>query len=252
MWAVRLGLLGLTAGALFAQHEFSPGDARDGQRLFLASCALCHGPEGDGVPGVDLGHGKFRRASSDGELVTIIQKGIAGTAMPPHSYSDFQAGTIVAYMRFMAASATDSTVVPGDRALGKAVFESKGCMNCHRVQGKGSRLGPELTDIGSVRRAVELKTSILDPNAEVLAQNRFFRVVTRDGTTITGRLLNLDPFTVQMIDSKERLLSFSKSSLKEYNFVEKSPMPSFQNRLTDKELADLVSYLASLKGIDNL
>jgi len=250
--ATPFALLSLSAGALLAQHEYSPGDIQDGQRLFRSSCALCHGQEGDGVPGVDLGHGKFKRATTDEDLVSIIQKGIPGTAMPPHSYRDFQAGTIVAYLRFMAASATDSTAVGGDPMAGKLVFESKGCLNCHRVQGKGSRLGPELTDIGSQRRAVELKQSILEPDAEVLPQNRFFRVVTRDGTVVTGRLLNIDPYTVQLIDSKERLLSFSKSDLKEYAFVEKSPMPSFKSRLSDKELADLVRYLVSLKGIDNL
>jgi putative heme-binding domain-containing protein len=252
MWAVRLCALSLAAGTLFAQHEYSPGDVNDGQRLFRSSCALCHGQEGDGVPGVDLGHGKFRRASSDEDIVKIIQNGIPGTAMPPHSYRDFQARTIVAYLRFLAASATDTTAVGGDAAAGKLVFESKGCMNCHRVQGRGSRLGPELTDIGSQRRAVELKRSILEPDAEVLPQNRFLRVVTADGTVVTGRLLNVDPFNILLIDSKERLLSFSKSRLKEYAFVEKSPMPSFQNRLSEKELLDLVRYLVSLKGIDNL
>lgn len=93
-----------SAGALLAQHEYTPGDIEDGLRLFNTSCSLCHGPEGDSVPGVDLGHGKFKRASSDADLVGIIQKGIPGTAMPPHNFNDFQAGTIVAYLRSMASS----------------------------------------------------------------------------------------------------------------------------------------------------
>jgi len=38
--------------------------------------------------------------------------------------------------------------------------------------------------------------------------------------------------------------------LKEYTFIDKSPMPSYQGKLSPKELADLVSYLASLKGVD--
>jgi mono/diheme cytochrome c family protein len=75
-------------------------------------------------------------------------------------------------------------------------------------------------------------------------------VVANDGTTTTGRLLNQDTFTVQLFDEKERLLSFSKSNLKEYAFIDKSPMPSYQGKLSPKELADLVSYLASLKGVD--
>jgi len=233
-----------------AQRTYSPGDVQDGQRQFLANCAACHGPEGDAVPGTDLGHGKFRRASSDDDLINIIQKGIPGTAMPPNNFTNFQAGTIVAYLRDMAQPASRSNLPQGDVAAGKAIFEGKGaCITCHRVKGTGARLGPELTDIGSIRRTVELERSILDPDAEVLPQNRFFRVVTKEGATTTGRLLNQDAFTVQLFDEKERLLSFSKSNLREYAFIDKSPMPSYQGKLSPKELADLVSYLVSLKGV---
>jgi len=250
MWAVRTGALVLVAGALLAQRRYTPGDVQDGQRLFLANCDACHGPEGDAVPGVDLGHGKFRRASSDDDLIKIILKGIEGTAMPPNNFTNFQASTIVAYLRDMAAT-TGRGLPPGDAAQGKMVFEGKGaCLTCHRVKGNGARLGPELTDIGSLRRAIELQQSILDPDAEVLPQNRFFRVVNKAGATATGRLLNQDAFSIQLFDDKERLLSFSKSDLKEYAFLDKSPMPSYQGRLSPKELSDLVSYLVSLKGVD--
>jgi putative heme-binding domain-containing protein len=251
MWAVRMGALVLVAGTLLAQRRYTPGDVQDGQRLFLANCSACHGPEGDAVPGTDLGHGQFRRASSDDDLIAIILKGIAGTAMPPNNFTNFQASTIVAYLRDMAESTRRSALTPGDAARGKIVFEGKGaCLTCHRVKGIGSRLGPELTDIGALRRAVELEQSILDPDAEVLPQNRFCRVVTKDGAAITGRLLNQDAFTLQLFDDKERLVSFSKSNLKEYAFVDKSPMPSYRGKLSPQELADLVSYLVSLKGVD--
>jgi len=150
----------------------------------------------------------------------------------------------------MAESTGRGSLPEGDAAQGKIVFEGKGaCLTCHRVKGNGVRLGPELTDIGALRRAVELELSILEPDAEVLPQNRFFRVVANDGATTTGRLLNQDAFTVQLFDASERLRSFSKADLKEYAFVEKSPMPSYRGKLSPKELADLVSYLVSLKGV---
>jgi cytochrome c oxidase cbb3-type subunit 3 len=251
MWGVRICTLVLAAGALLAQRNYSPGDVEDGERLFLANCSACHGPEGDAVPGVDLGHGKFRRASSDEDLIKIILKGIDGTGMPPSNFTNFQAGTVVAFLRDMAESTGRGALPRGDAAQGKTIFEGKGgCTACHRVKGNGARLGPELTDIGVLRRAVELERSIVDPDAEVLPQNRFFRVVTQDGKTVTGRLLNQDAFSVQLFDPQERLLSFSKSDLKEYAFVVKSAMPSYQGKLSPKELADLVSYLVSLKGVD--
>jgi len=250
MWKSNVCLLALIARALLGQSSYTRGDVEDGQRLFRANCAICHGPEGNAVPGVELGRGKFRRASSDDDLKNIIIKGIDGTAMPPHNLTEFQAGTVVAYLHSMAASASDTSTT-GDPVRGKAIFEGKGaCLNCHRVRGVGSRLGPELTAIGSQRRAVELQTSILDPNAEILPQNRFLHLLTKDGTTITGRLLNQDAFSVQLLDSRERLVSFSKSNLRELVFLDKSPMPSYQGKLSPEELADLISYLVSLKGID--
>jgi putative heme-binding domain-containing protein len=118
------------------------------------------------------------------------------------------------------------------------------------VKGNGSRLGPDLTDIGISRRSAQLERSLADPNAEILPQHRSFRVVTRDGTTITGRLLNQDAFTVQLMDSKERLRSFLKKDLKEFVFIDASPMPSYQGNLSAQELADVLSYLVSLKGIN--
>jgi len=251
MWTIRIGAFLLAVTALLAQRHYTPGDVQDGERLFLASCSACHGPEGDAVPGVDLGHGTFRHASTDDDLIRIIQKGIAGTAMPPNNFNNFQASTIVAYLRDMAESARRNTLSTGDAGQGKVIFEGKGaCLTCHRVKGQGARLGPELTDIGALRRAVELEQSILDPDAEVLPQNRFFRVVTKNDATITGRLLNQDAFTVQLFDDKERMLSLSKSDLKEYAFLDKSPMPSYRGKLSPKELADIVSYLVSLKGVD--
>ena len=111
-------------------------------------------------------------------------------------------------------------------------------------------MGPELTDIGATRRAVQLEQSILEPDGEVLPQNRFIRVVAKDGTAVEGRLLNQDAYSIQLFDSKERMVTFQKSNLKEYTFSPKSPMPSYKGKLSNQELADVVTYLTSLKGID--
>jgi putative heme-binding domain-containing protein len=151
----------------------------------------------------------------------------------------------------MALACSTLFAQTGEPARGKAVFEGKGrCGTCHRVNGNGSRTGPDLTDIGNLRKQEQLEKSILDPDAEIDRQNRTYRVVTRTGETISGRLLNLDAFSIQLLDTKERLRSFTKSDLKEWAFVEKSPMPSFKDRLNAQELADVVSYLLSLKGVE--
>jgi putative heme-binding domain-containing protein len=241
----------LMAGALYAQHSYTPADVEDGGRLFRGNCVGCHGADGDLVPGIDLGHGKFKRASTDDDLVKIIRTGIAGTPMPPGNYTDFQASTIVAYLRSLAASGKASGIA-GDAARGQVLFAGKGnCASCHRVGATGSRVGPDLTDIGTLRKPGNLERSIIDPDAEVLAQNRYYRVVTKDGTAVTGRILNRDTFSVQLLDTKEQIRSFVIASLREHGFVDKSPMPSYKDKLTPNEIADLVSYLGTLKGIDS-
>jgi putative heme-binding domain-containing protein len=243
-------LMPLAAGALFAQHSFTPIDVEDGGRLFRANCTVCHGAQGDGVPGIDLMHGKFRHAKDDDDIAAIIRAGIPGTAMPPNNFTDFTALTIVAYLRSMAA-ATATTTSGGDPVRGKAIYAGKGnCASCHRIRGVGGRNGPDLSDIGNLRLAGELEQSVMDPDAEVSAQNRHFRAVTKDGATITGRLLNEDKYTVQILDSKDRLISIKRANLRESAILEKALMPSYKDKLSHQELSDLVSYLGSLKGVE--
>jgi putative heme-binding domain-containing protein len=166
--------------------------------------------------------------------------------MPPSNFTDEQAGIIVGYLRSLAS--TSVAAVPGDPDRGKAVFEGKGsCLTCHRVHTQGSKVGPDLTDIGQFRRADELERSLVDPGAEIQPQNRSFRVVTRDGATVTGRLLNHDSYTVQMIDSQEKLRSFLIANLRESSFVEQSSMPSYRGTLTPDELTDVIKYLVTLR-----
>jgi putative heme-binding domain-containing protein len=236
---------GRTAPGLLAQHE-SGGAIEEGRTIYGAVCANCHGPDGNLIGGIDFSRGQFRRPYSDQELSQIVRRGIPGTPMPPTEMPDAQTARVVAYLRSMSTDLRETTAV-GDRGRGRAVFEGKGtCQSCHMADGQGGRQGPDLSAIGAIRRAAELERSILDPAAEVLPQNRSFRVVTRDGRTIEGRLLNQDTFTVQVLDGEGQLRSFDKAMLREHGFIE-TTMPSFRGKLDSRELADLVAYLTSLR-----
>jgi putative heme-binding domain-containing protein len=236
----------LASGApLSAQHSYTRSELENGARLYLGSCATCHGAKGDMVRGVALMSGRFQRASTDEELVKIIISGIPGTAMPPNNYSDLEAGMIVAYLRGTAAG--DSvTVTAGDSTRGKALFDGKGkCATCHTDT---SRTAPSLSDIGMLRRPLEIERSILDPSADLNPNFRFVRAVTKTGAVITGRLLNQSTFSVQILDSAEKLRAFDRSSLREFTVVKTSPMPSARGVLDTQEVADIVTYLSSLRG----
>ena len=247
----------LAAGSLAAQHEltekkYTKTDIEIGNRLYIANCIYCHGPDGDQIAGIDFSHGKFPRARTDEDVVKILRNGIPGTGMPAQTMAEPQVRNIVAYLRTLPVAEGQTLPAGADAARGKAIFEGKGqCRNCHQAEGTGSHFGPDLSDVGMLRRVAELSQSLTEPNAVIMPQHRTFRAVTRDGTTITGRILNQDTFTVQLMDNKERLLSFQRANLKEFTPIAVSSMPSFKDRLTVAERADLVAYLMSLKGISH-
>jgi len=93
----------------------------------------------------------------------------------------------------------------------------------------------------------QLERSIIDPSAEMAPPYRVYQVVTKGNATFKGTLLNQDTFSVQMRDSNDKLMSYWKTDLKEFGFVP-SPMPSYKDKLTPQEIADVVSYLVSLRN----
>jgi len=143
-----------------------------------------------------------------------------------------------------------SPAVRSDASRGQMIFfDQGGCLSCHRVRDKGSRLGPDLTDVGLQRTPQLLEKALLDPSPQVQPQNRTYRVVGVDGATYTGKLLNQDAFSLQLLDSNEKLLGFQKSNVREFGFIPTPPMPSYRSKLSPAEVADVVAYLATLKGV---
>jgi cytochrome c oxidase cbb3-type subunit 3 len=229
--------------------DYGRADIEYGARLYAQHCANCHGTTGDGVANVDLRSGNLRTARTDMQLRAVIASGFPIAGMPSFRSLDATELTgIVAYIRNMNTFDSGS-MTPGDSARGHAIFEGKGaCLTCHRVNHKGSRKAPDLSDIGLVRSAGSLERSLRDPNSQMFPINRPVRAVTRDGQVINGRRLNEDTYTVQLSDEEGRLHSLIKSELREYTISTKSTMPSYEQELTPAEIADVVSYLLSLKG----
>jgi cytochrome c oxidase cbb3-type subunit 3 len=232
------------------EHGVTPADIERGGQTFLASCAVCHGPNGDTIAGVNLASGTFRHAVTDQELINVIRNGIPGTAMPPNNLTEAQAGLVVAYLHSLPAAILSSKTseLRGDPVNGKAIFEGKGgCTNCHLVNGVGGFLGPELSSVGLTRRSIELERAMTDPDADIRTGNRTVKIVAKDGTITIGRLLNQDTYSLQMIDAKGNLVAAMKDGVRSWDVMAASAMPAFTSRLTTQELADVVSYLGTMK-----
>src|SRR3954465_5520308 len=141
-----------------------------------------------------------------------------------------------------------STDAAGNPRNGLARVQSSKCLDCHRIGETGSRLGPDLTDIGSRRTGDRLRRALIAPDEEVLPENRFVRVVTPDGTTVTGKLLNQDAFSIQMMTPREELKTYLKARVRESAIVQNGLMPSYAEVLKESDIADVVTYLRTLTG----
>jgi putative heme-binding domain-containing protein len=255
-----------TSAPLAQQHSYTPLQIEEGRKLYEANCGRCHGDNGSGIPNADL-FKQIRRATTDEDIAKLIQTGIQGTAMPPTPLTTEQAMNTVAFLRSLvgvapaaaggAGGTTRSDAMAGDPARGKAIFTGKGgCTGCHMAEGAGGTTGPNLSAIGAARgrgaftqapNPAALERSILDTNAEIAIPYRMYELTAKTGALVSGRLLNQDTFSVQLMDGAGNLRSFLKSDLKQYGFLP-SAMPSYKGRFTPQELADVVSYLLTLTG----
>jgi putative heme-binding domain-containing protein len=248
--AIVLWLIGpAVAWAQAPLHEgqYSDADIAYGATLYTSKCTTCHGPQGDGIGGVNLRSGTFRNAVIDRDLERFIRAG-SPAGMPPFRLDNAEMAGVIAYLRNMNAFDT-AAVKPGDAARGRGIFDGKGgCTACHRVGAAGSRVGPNLSEIGSARSAGSLQRSLVDPTSQMMPINRPVHVVRKDGTIVNGRRLNEDTYSLQIIDDRERLHSLLKADLREFTISMTSPMPSYKGTLSDEEIADLLAYLLSQKG----
>jgi putative heme-binding domain-containing protein len=230
-----------------AQSGFDPARAK---RVFDASCAGCHGPEGSGGKGPSLAVPKLRHAQTNEELAQIILFGIPGTEMPPSWYLGPEGARLaVGYVRLLGANATPPKVA-GDIVKGRELFRGKGaCTSCHTLGAEGRAYGPDLSDIGARRSAVRLREQLLEPNAQAGEGFVSVRAVTVEGEQVNGVRLNEDNFTIQVLEASGRYHSFRKAALSQLNErPTESAMPGYKTVFSEIELQDLVAYLSSLRG----
>jgi putative heme-binding domain-containing protein len=229
--------------------QYFPADIQYGAQIFTSQCTSCHGENGDMIPGVNFRVGQFKRVISDNDLRFTITNGVPGTAMQPFTFGASELTGIVSYLRNMTSfNARD--MMMGDAPRGKSLFEGEGnCGSCHAINGKGPRLAPDLGDIGTLRTADLIHRTLLDPAGTMLPANRPVHAVTSQGKVINGRRLNEDTYTVQLIDEQEHLISLTKSDLREYTVLKTTSMPSYKDKFSAQQLADLDAYLLSLKGV---
>jgi len=229
-------------------HLKNPESIRSGMALYRVRCADCHGMDATGYRGPDL-TALLNSGTTDERLFQTIRKGVPGTEMPKTDEPDDDILMVIAYLRNLGAVAAPEASV-GNVENGGRLFAAQ-CATCHRVAGRGGRLGPDLTRIGIARSRAALMREIRTPSEWVPPAYETVTVVTKDGQRIRGAKKNEDAFSIQVMDTRERLQGYLKSNLQEVIYEKNSLMPAFAaGRLNDSDLNDLVGYLTTLRGAD--
>jgi len=239
--------------------------AKAGEYEFRINCALCHGLGAHGGGrGPDLTRAVKKHAHSDADMFQVISNGIAGTAMPANGtngqgvgMTDEEIWQIIAYIRSQEVKASAQAV--GNAVRGKDLFYGDGnCSLCHMVEGKGGRLGPELTAVGGSRTREAIVDSVRNPSRRLAwglteATKEFpqeyesVTAVTADRKEIRGVTLNEDSFSVQIMDANEQIHLLEKNKLLSFQKSRESAMPKYGvDILIDKDLEDVVAYLISV------
>jgi len=239
--------------------------AKAGEYEFRINCALCHGLGArGGGRGPDLTRAQKRHAHSDADMFQIVSNGIAGTAMPANGtngqgvgMTDEEIWQIITYIRSREVKA--SAAATGNADHGKQLFFGDGnCSLCHMVEGKGGRLGPDLTAVGGSRTHESIVESVRDPSRRLAwglteATKEFpqeyesVTVVTAEGKQVKGVILNEDSFSLQIMDMNEKIYPLEKDKLRSFQKGRESAMPKYDaDVLSDKEVEDIVAFLVSV------
>jgi cytochrome c oxidase cbb3-type subunit III len=232
----------------------SAADLENGAKVFVTYCSRCHGFDGTGGMGPPLARPKLRHASDEAGIIAILENGIPGSAMmAAWALSEREITQVAAYVRTLGRRPVEA--LPGDPGRGEVAYGRLGCAGCHILDGAGTGIGPDLSDVGVERGSAFLRQSLLDPGAahperpvpyEPYAYPAYVvvRAQPRVGPEVTGLRLNEDSFTIQLRDPQGRLYSFRKADLRRLApEPETSLMPSYRGMLGDAELNDLVAYL---------
>jgi len=130
---------------------------------------------------------------------------------------------------------------------GEALFETGGCYKCHVVAGKGTKLGPDLTDVSKRFIGAKLLDQILNPSAEINKDFQTHVFLTAEGTTVTGMIIKEDDDQVHVMPNPlkpEEITVLKQDDIEDRLPSKVSTMPKgLLMTFSKEEILDLLSFV---------
>lgn len=153
-------------------------------------------------------------------------------------------GNVSADRKQVADQYAEALSMSGSAHEGAKLFQ-KSCSKCHRVDGVGHQVGPDISDTRNRARDA-LLYDILDPNRRVDPQFTDYVAVTTDGRTFNGLLVSESDAEVVLLQPEGIRQSLSRQDIEELRSTNQSLMPvGIEKDLSVRQMADLLEYLKS-------
>jgi len=140
----------------------------------------------------------------------------------------------------------------GDSARGRELFFQESvtkCAICHKVNGRGGDVGPDLTHIGGKFGRPHLIESLLEPSRQIVEGYRTSVIVTKDGAVHTGIVKEQSADTIALLDATNKRTTVPTDQIADRKESPLSLMPQgIAEQLSAEQFTDLVAYLETLRA----
>jgi putative heme-binding domain-containing protein len=132
-----------------------------------------------------------------------------------------------------------------DHAAGRNLYHATSCGKCHRLAGEGGAIGPDLSTAGKKFSMTDMMDAILLPSKAISDQYGSHQILTSDGKTLVGRVVELEnKVHVYTIDANAKPIVLAKEDIEQMTVSKVSQMPEgLIDTLSSEELKDLMAYI---------
>ena len=143
----------------------------------------------------------------------------------------------------------------GDADRGAKLFREVQCFACHRMNGRGGVLGPDLSSVASRFSERDILASIVEPSSVIAEKYQGMQIVTTDGNVIQGRVATGGDYRSTVLRLVEdplkpgEITEIPKSDVEIHRPSKVSPMPAgLLDTMSVKDVLDLLAYLRTVKN----